>query len=317
MGESTSNLKTVIDNLARNKVIDIRFTGGEVTVRSDWYELLEHAKSQGFVISVNTNGVYNDPDSVIDQLASLDLEQVTISIDGNREAHDFMRGRGSYDKSVDALKRMYARGIATRINCVLTQKNVNDVSHLVELASEYAREINFFHMRPVGRGVGQNKLSLNFDQHFDSAEETLALRERYPGLSIMHFEQSYRERSIRRGEAGSLDDSFSHGNTTINIDCFGGVWPNGYNTYQDERLLLGNLVTEDLGAIWNGSQKLEGIRRWQRAIQDKCKGCDEYLQRCPGLSPEMEIAKLNQGVDNNFCVNDSPVPALYGSYIDE
>jgi MoaA/NifB/PqqE/SkfB family radical SAM enzyme len=310
-GASTLKQKKIIDQLVKNRVIDVRFTGGELTRRHSWFDVLNYAKDLGLVISMNTNGVYDNIDTVVNQIASLNPHQVTISIDGNRENHDYMRGKGSYDRSLKAIELMSGAGIKLRINTVITRLNVRDIPGIVDLASKYVREVNFFHMRPVGRGIKQNIHSLDYLEHFQSAQDTLALRELYPYLNIMHFEQSYRERSISKKKVSSLEDSFSHGATTINIDCFGGVWPNGYNTYQDKRLLLGNLIEDRLEDIWHDNEKLDALREWYKAVLNKCNSCNEYMSRCPGLSPEMEIARLSQGVKNNFCVSASPMPDLF------
>ncbi|USN45804.1 MAG: radical SAM protein [Candidatus Woesearchaeota archaeon] len=316
IGESTSNLIRIIDDLADNRVIDVRFTGGELTTRPDWFEVLKHAKNRGLQISVNTNGIYLNLKDVMAKLTDLKVNQVTISIDGAEINHDFMRGKGSFRKAITSLIALSKIGIPVRTNTVLTRRNAKDVPQILETVHPYVLEANFFHMRPVGRGVNQNHLSLSYEEHYHSAKETLALRKKYPKLSIMHFEQSYRERSVSKKDTSKLDDNFSHGNTTINIDCFGGVWPNGYNTYQDNRQLLGNLVTERLSDIWNFSEKLDGLRAWYKAIFSRCQRCPEYLSQCPGLSPEMRIAEINQNVNNNFCINtDEPVPKLYGNFV--
>ncbi|NJO18329.1 MAG: radical SAM protein [Thioploca sp.] len=311
MGLTTDELERIIDELSSSRVIDVRFTGGELTSRPDWFEVLSYAKRKRIQISVNTNGVYEKQNEIITKMKELDPNQVTISIDGNKEHHNFMRGPHSYESAIDTLKKMSLAGITTRTNTVLTKLNVHDIPQIIEEVSPYVDEVNFFHMRPVGRGVNQNRLSMTYDEHFESARDTLALREKHPDLSIMHFEQSYRERAVNKSEASVLEDSLSHGTTTINIDCSGGVWPNGYNVYQDRRMYLGDLFTESLESIWNNNRTLDLIRDWFKAVLKKCQGCEEYLQKCPGLSPEMEIANQTYGVKNNFCISETPMPILF------
>jgi MoaA/NifB/PqqE/SkfB family radical SAM enzyme len=311
LGLDTKSLKKIIDQLVSNRVIDVRFTGGEPTMRDDWFELLSYAKDKGLQVSMNTNGVYNNPNKMIQKIRELDLNQVTISIDGNLENHNFMRGINTYERAIESIKKMSSLGIKVRTNTVITKLNVKDIPMIIETVAPYVREVNFFHMRPVGRAIKHNNLSLTYNDHFLSAKETIALRKKYPNLSIMHFEQSYRERSVRKSDVDTLEDSLSHGNTTINIDCFGGLWPNGYNTYQDQRMYLGNILTESLEQIWNESETLDLIRNWYKSILNICKGCEQYLQKCPGLSPEMEVANQNYNIPNNFCISKTPMPILF------
>lgn len=309
-GSNTEDLKKMIDDLVDCAVIDVRFTGGEPTVRDDWFEVLSYAKEKNLQISMNTNGVYDDSDEVISRIASLNLNQVTISLDGNSRSHNYMRGNGNYERTIESIIKMAKAGIKVRTNTVLTKLNYKEIPEIIEAIASYVHEMNFFHMRPVGRGISQNNFSLTFEDHFDSAIKTIDLRSKYPNVSIMHFEQSYRERSVNKSKVAALDDALSHGNTTINIDCFGGVWPNGYNTYQDTKMHLGNLLVEGLHKIWNDSEKLDTIRSWYNSVLNQCKSCNEYCTRCPGLSPEMEIANQSNGVKNNFCISEEPMPIL-------
>ena len=165
-GLDTEGIEGVLRQLSDNQVLDVRFTGGEVTQRPDYKEILQSAKNKGFSISLNTNGVFDDPDDVIQTLKLLDLEQVTVSIDGMEKNHDFMRGKGTFHRTLKAIRSMYEQGIHTRINTVITKKNVNETAQLLELASTCAEEINFFCMRPVGRAVKQHQHNLDFQEFF-------------------------------------------------------------------------------------------------------------------------------------------------------
>lgn len=311
-GLSLSEMKRILDEFENEGVIDIRFTGGEPTTRKDWFELLSYAKNKGFAVSLNTNGMYNAPGEIAAKLSSLNLEQVTISLDGLGGTHDYFRGSGSFETMMRSARTMAAAGVKLRFNTVLTRMNVHQIPEILDLADGLVEEINFFYLRPVGRGVSQNHLSLSYDEHFLSAEQAIMLRKNHPGLNIMHFEQSFVERSILKSEGiGQLREALPYGNTTIGITCDGGVWPHGYTPYQDERLLLGNLTKESLRSIWTSSEKLDALRKWFRELMARCKGCGEYLVKCAGLNFEMETAKAVGDIkENPFCISSEPVPPL-------
>ena len=102
-GEPTESVIRVIDELSDSGVIDLRFTGGEPTLRDDLFQILRHAKDKHFSISLNTNGVYKNPTQIVNNLAELNLEQVTISLDGMRENHEYMRGQNTFDRTLEAI----------------------------------------------------------------------------------------------------------------------------------------------------------------------------------------------------------------------
>ncbi|MEW6749025.1 MAG: radical SAM protein [Candidatus Micrarchaeota archaeon] len=311
-GMETSRVLRVLDELHDCGVIDVRFTGGEPTMRKDWIEILKYARRLGFAISFNTNGMYRHPGMIAKELAKISPEQVTLSLDGLEANHDFIRGRGAFRRLMISARILSDAGIRLRFNTILNKKNVREVPQIIELASGLVTEINFFYFRPVGRGVDLQPLSLDFYEHFSSAMEAIGLRSRYPGLTIMHFEQSFTERSIFNfGALENIKNALPYGNTTVGITCDGGVWPHGYTPYQDGRFRLGNIPEERLSRIWTESEKLDSIRAWFRELIARCRRCAEYTKRCAGLNFEMEIAKLNGDIQkNNFCISQETVPSL-------
>ena len=119
-------VRRTLEGLRKDGVLDMRFSGGEVTLRPDWPDLLRYAKELGFAVSLNTNGVYEDPERTIDQLINLNLDQVTLSVDGGREFHDYIRGKGTYEEIVKTLERSNKGGVPLRINTILTRDSAND-----------------------------------------------------------------------------------------------------------------------------------------------------------------------------------------------
>ena len=101
---NTEEMMQCLEGLRKDNIFDLRFTGGELTVRTGWFDVLKSAKDLGFTVSVNTNGVYKNFDETINKLVSLDLDQITVSIDGNKEHHESIRGKNTFDKSMRTLQ---------------------------------------------------------------------------------------------------------------------------------------------------------------------------------------------------------------------
>ena len=205
-------------------------------------------------------------------------------------------------------------GVNVRFNTVLTRNNYRDVPHIVALANEYATEVNFFYMRTIGRGARLFDESLSFEEHYESANDTLRLRESYPELRIMHFEQSFTERSVLPDAApAGLRFTYPYGSTTFSIAWDGSYWPHGYSPYQDERLLLGRYPQDSILDIWVDSDKLDGMREWFGCLIARCVACPEYRKRCAGLNFEMELARAGGHVTKNpFCISNEAIPSLWG-----
>jgi MoaA/NifB/PqqE/SkfB family radical SAM enzyme len=311
LGMDTATVKALLDDMKQARVINVRFTGGEPTIRPDWYEILCYAKELGFVVALNTNGVFADPADTIAKIASLEMEQLTVSIDGLEAEHDHYRGRGAFQQTVAALAEIRRQGIHTRITTTLTRRNVQDIPGLVELARQHVDVINFVCLRPVGRGIKVQESALSFEEHLQSAILVKELQRASDGLLILHSDLPLPDRmTIRPDErAGGIAAAAGFASTCLNVGADGSVWPHHYSGHQTERFQLGQFPQDRMADIWHRSDRLDGFRAWTQALKDRCGGCPEVHQRCAGINFEMEVARqMGLATDNPYCVNEAPVP---------
>lgn len=75
---------------------------------------------------------------------------IQVSVDGDEKAHDFIRGKGSYEKAVKALKTLDEHGIHHSISFTLCKANKHCVDHVIDLCVEIgARTLNFNIYQPI------------------------------------------------------------------------------------------------------------------------------------------------------------------------
>jgi radical SAM protein with 4Fe4S-binding SPASM domain len=103
---TTSEICTLLDQIAELGVLTVTFTGGEPSVRPDVEQVLRHARQQGLVIQLLTNATRITP-SFITVLREAGVAQVNVSIYGATEAtYERMTGvAGSY--------RQFRQGLAS------------------------------------------------------------------------------------------------------------------------------------------------------------------------------------------------------------
>lgn len=240
---STDEILKSLRGLRENSIFDIRFTGGEVTQKEDWFEILRHAKELEFAVSLNTNGVYEDRD-IMEKLAELELDQITISLDGAEEAHSFVRGRNTFRRAIDALRYLHSQGANTRANTVLTKRSLGDFRQILEVAGQYCQEVNFFYMRPIGRSSSLIDLVVTPEDlhNLDLAIERE--KPKYPGLNILHGSRVMQRNSVLNERFG-LHIGGPDGFTRMNLQSDGSIYAGGYAPYLDPSLNLGNIKDED------------------------------------------------------------------------
>lgn len=307
----TGEMFKALEGLRGNNIFDVRFSGGEFTMHPDWYEILQKAKELGFGVSMNTNGVYDNP-STIDKLASLDLEQIVLSFDGTKEHHDQIRGRGNFDRTLQSLKMLHEKGAVLRTNTVLNRMSVSDMEEIIQTVGPYVDEMNFFHMRATGRAQKMADEALSFQELYEFNQKATQITRRYSDINILFGSQVTREHSIRMNELG-LKVGGPDGFTRFNLLANGSLYAGGYAPYIDKSLEMGNIKEEGytMLQIWRKSAKLNAFRDFSNKLVMRCLSCPELDLHCPGTNVEMELIKSKfPSIGNPYCVSDQPLPTL-------
>lgn len=143
----------LITKLSKAGIQEIRFTGGEPLIFNGIYELMKYATEQGIFVSIGTNGTLITKD-VAQKLKDNGLKRAVVSLDGTKDMHDIIRGKGNYDKTIEAIKFLNDVGISIKVNSVIMRSNMEDV---IKLAKQLHKEkISIFIRRFIESGRGAN-----------------------------------------------------------------------------------------------------------------------------------------------------------------
>ena len=300
---ATSQSMSLVEHLKEIGVINLRVTGGEPTCHPDWVDILARAKELGLVVSLQTNGIYEDVEDTVAKLKSLELSQLSVSLDGDEQTHDWLRGGGSYAKLMAAVRAICRAGMRLRFNTILHAKNVNQLGSLFQTISQYGEAANFFFLRPVGRALQAKELLLTKVEHLKVCSEIDELAQKYPELKVFHSAAP----AVKRGQTSHMP----FGVTVLCVAHDGTIWPLQYLRYQNMKLSAGVFPKDRVDDVWVNSEVLNKYRSWQDKLKERCLDCSQYGQPCPGIDPEVEIAvRLEHLTRNIYCANESPAPQL-------
>jgi MoaA/NifB/PqqE/SkfB family radical SAM enzyme len=134
-GLSTADVKQVLDALAGAGCLFLTLSGGEIFLREDILEILDHATDRGFVVTVKTNGTLLTEDQVR-IMAGMGIYEVHISLHAaTAKVQDKVtRTPGSFDKAVRSIEWCVRAGIKTNIMCVLLHGHLDEWAKVQELA---------------------------------------------------------------------------------------------------------------------------------------------------------------------------------------
>jgi mycofactocin radical SAM maturase len=166
---TTAEAMMVIDELRAMQVFYVNIGGGEPTIRSDFYDLVDYAVGNGVGVKFSTNGSTITPERAA-RLSSTDYVDVQISVDGAIAAtNDAVRGEGSYAMARRAMDHLAAAGFGPfKISVVVTRNNVAELDALQSLADGYGARLRLTRLRPSGRGADTwHELHPTADQQID------------------------------------------------------------------------------------------------------------------------------------------------------
>ncbi len=118
----------------------ITFGGGEPLLRRDTPQILQYAKEKGFQVFISTNGYFVSRHT---QAIQDWVDHVNLSLDGGRDIHDAVRGKGAYDKVLEAIEVCARIGVSVSLQCVLSSNNLDCVDEAIEVAERYHVPIMF------------------------------------------------------------------------------------------------------------------------------------------------------------------------------
>ncbi len=147
---NTEQIKTAIKEFAEAGTICWHFSGGEPLLRRDMGKLVNFANDEGIYTKINTNGILFK--KRINELRRVDI--IYFSLDGPKEIHEKMRGIGTYDKVIEAIKLAKEENFNVSISPVIHKDHIkNDffgIRYLLDLAKKFDLGINLSTMTERG-----------------------------------------------------------------------------------------------------------------------------------------------------------------------
>lgn len=130
------NYEEIINRISDLGINHIHLLGGEPLLANGLFDLLDYARKQKILVSINSNGTLIDR-LTIKKLIEADVHQLTISLDGATELdNDFIRGSGNYEVVINNLKDIAIcvekekSSMIIQVATVITNKNYKEIHKL-------------------------------------------------------------------------------------------------------------------------------------------------------------------------------------------
>ena len=141
---TTSEICSLLDQIAELGILTVTFTGGEPSVRPDIEHILRHARQQGLVIQLLTNATRITP-SFVTLLREVGVAQVNVSIYGATEVtYERMTGvAGSYRQFRQGLSQLAAAALPVTVRMPVTTINYSELQACRELVESLRMKFQY------------------------------------------------------------------------------------------------------------------------------------------------------------------------------
>jgi radical SAM protein with 4Fe4S-binding SPASM domain len=128
---SFSDTKSILDKMREaaskhglNPRVD--FTGGDPLLHPGFFTIAEYAVSHGIPF-----GIKGNPDllrgKALRRLRELNVQEVTLSLEGLEPVHDGIRGKGSFGKTVETIGHLKDEGFTVRVHTTISKFNADQL----------------------------------------------------------------------------------------------------------------------------------------------------------------------------------------------
>jgi radical SAM protein with 4Fe4S-binding SPASM domain len=271
---TTAEIKHLLDEMADAGVFILTLSGGEIFLRKDFFDLLEHARRLMFCVKLKTNAVLIREREAA-RLRDLGVESIQISIYSHRpEVHDAITLiPGSLKRSLDAIRFLKSQGLKVIIANVLMTQNRHDYPGVRALAAELGVECTLDPTITPMMDGNRSVLELAVDQG--------TLRQVFRDAALVGDVDEFCAIPAKPDESELDSTPCSAGHTACYVSPYGEVFP-----CVQFPLPTGNVRQTRFVDIWRHSDQMNEVRSIRLKDLTTCTSCTHVgtCTRCPGLA---------------------------------
>ena len=272
---TTPQIFEALQKIADFGVLYLTLTGGEALCHKDFFKIAGEARRLGMALRIYSNGYLMADPAVVNKIKPLNPMEVEISIHGARpETHDELtRIKGSWAKTVQAVKNLRAAGLKVQLKCPITRLNQAELFEIRDLAGSLDAPMTFDAVITPKDDGGLDPLSLRADDEY---------LQKYWGEWYLDLHHGKLPPKKNHCASEGSEANCGTGRSGFTIDPYGNILP-----CVAFRRKVGNILeVERLDQIWASSPVLNEVRGLAidatRRIREHENG--SYVSFCLGVA---------------------------------
>jgi radical SAM protein with 4Fe4S-binding SPASM domain len=285
---TTAECIAVMEDLASAGTLFLTFSGGEIFLRPDLYEILAAARRLHFDVSLKTNALLVTTERAA-RLREFGVRRVQISVYSDvPQVHDAItKVSGSLQRTLAAIPLLLEKGLQVKLACPLMQENLLAYRGVMALAEKlgipYVLDLTITPMMDGSGGPLAHRASVSSLLPVLQDPRLHACKPQ-PSAGVNRVVESSLASpgsAVSSGNSAYEDLPCSAGHNSCYISPYGDVFP-----CVQLPQAAGNLRRERFSDIWYHAPQLERLRGIRESHLPVCSRCQirSYCERCPGLA---------------------------------
>lgn len=265
----------ITDMIINSNVMEVTLSGGECLTYKGIEKVIEKLLTNDIKVDIFTNAlllktVLNKFDKKIKDKSKL---LFYVSVDGLKETHEKIRGKNTFDKTIENIKFAIEKGYPVVTNTVINKINYEDIIEMVVLLKTMGvKDVQLSNL--IIQGNATNDLKIELKDQMNLKENLSKLYKEHPEFGYIYYSEVPDEDGLRK--VYSLNDKKDEYIGNDNWKCTAGVArvtidPNGkvYCCPFIKDSYLGDLNTEDLSTVWDNVNRYKFLKKLAKENTDR------------------------------------------------
>lgn len=265
----------ITDTIINSNVMEVTLSGGECLTYKGIEKIIQKLLNNEIKVDIFTNALLLK--RFLDKLDETSIEKnkllFYVSVDGLRDTHEKIRGKNTFDITIENIKYAIDKGYTVVTNTVINKINYEDIIDMVVLLKKLGvRDVQLSNL--IIQGSASKDLKLDLKSQISLKDKLSNLYKEHPEFGYIYYSEVPDEDGIRKVYSLNNDKDEYVGND--NWKCTAGIArvtidPNGkvYCCPFIKDSFLGDLNSENLEEVWDNVNRYKFLKRLSKENADR------------------------------------------------
>lgn len=265
----------IVDTIINSNVMEVTISGGECLTYKGIEKIIKKFLINGIKVDVFTNALLlkNVLDKIDSDILNKSALLFYVSVDGLKSSHEQIRGKNTFNKTIENIKYAIEKGYPVVTNTVINKINYCDIMDMIVLLKQMGvKDVQLSNL--IVQGSADNSMKISLSEQMALKEKINDLYKEHPEFGYIYYSEVPDSDGVRKVYSlsngkkdfiGNDNWKCTAGVARVTIDSNGKVYccPFIKDSY------LGDLNKENLSDVWDNVNRFKFLKRLSEENTDR------------------------------------------------